>query len=131
MKITYNLGKYLQQHKHVLIRGVNALDGMRELKNYIPEDRTFMGVGVTAINVIEELQLPTGEDNAATRIMIGTCSEIHGKVNTKYPLWYFKNPGSDTVNRDATQRFDMVVDFSGNKILGAMLYDGKEGTLLV
>lgn len=119
MYIEENLAAYLEQHKYVLIRGIDAYHGMQFLKRYVPKDREFVGIGTESSRILESLECPTGDKETATHIMIGTCTELNGCLSTGYPIWYFKNLGSDRSDRLVRRHFDLVLDFSNGKILGA------------
>lgn len=115
MYIEENLKEYLKQYPYVLVRGVPAMQGLKFLKNFVSGDRKFMG----DVALIENAGLPYDDADTSTLVMTGNGSDMLKRVASDQPIWYFQDLGSGRTNRNVRKCFDLVLDFSDGKLLGA------------
>ena len=114
MSIEEKLKKYLTTRKTILVRGIDAFNGMKYLKQYTPDNTTFYGDTENMRKILDTLEYSTGVAGSSIYVAAGDCFGVESEYKA---VWFFKD-SAPRDDREMQRRFEMILDFKEGKVLG-------------
>lgn len=114
MSIEEKLKTYLTTHETVLVRGIDAFNGMKYLKQHMPDNTTFYGDTENMRKILDTLEYPTGVASSSICVAAGDRLGVESEYKA---VWFFKD-SAPLDDREMQRRFEMILDFKEGKVLG-------------